>query len=1149
MRKQCRRSPDGRDPADFQALDSGPGSMSSKGHNKFVIRTAVYLSLLLAASVAADVRIEAVGEISPRNAQFSHLTTADGLSQPNVYDIEQDHRRYIWIATQEGLNRYDGYQFKLYEHIRGKPETLSHDFVRTLLVDAEGTVWVGTERGLNRYDPLTDSFRREPFAGVVGNALPSVPVRSMLQTKRGNYWVGTQGEGLFRIDPRSGQLQRFGDDETATGRLPDDTVLSLLEDRKGNLWVGTERAGLFRFDSVTGQFLRQGSADGDDSGYLGAEIRKIYEDSNGFIWIGTGSNGVGRFDPRHGNFQRFTHSHDSPGNLDSLKIRDIVQDHRGTLWLATDAGLVEWRESEKGFTTYQHDEGNEHSLIGDRLNTLFVDASGVLWVGSWDGISRWNYFSDTFTYYHEANDLLPGDVVTSMADGHDRSLWVGTYGAGLARIDLAQMKTLTFRHDPDDPNSLPDDRVMTVHRDSRNQIWVGTRSGGLARFDEESGDFVRYRHDPADAASISGDAVSSIYSDSQGRLWVGTYGAGLNMMEDAGRFQRFRHDPNDPLSLSGDRVVLVTADQAERIWIGTDGKGLNRLDSETGTFRRFDRYAAPAAEAASMDEYMLETVTDLIQDRRGQFWIGTLGNGLLQARSFDDESGVVEASALSKANGLPTDTIYGVLHGQDDDLWLSSNRGLIRIDARNRTVRQFDRNNGLREDEFNVGARLRSRDGRLLFGSAGGLVAFFPGELPVNSIEPGVVLVARSRSEELAVTSSGEALPEIDITYIDRFLSFDFVGLDFMSPDKNQYRYILEGFDEDWVEADEIRRATYTNLPAGNYSFKVQASNNDGVWNREGAAIKVTVIPAPWDTWWAYLGYASVLIIAVGLYLRSQRQKLRYESHQRVMLEQEVSERTRELAQRNWQLEKLNDKLAEASVTDALTGLRNRRYVDQFINSEVSLFERSQAEDNVRSDQGGNRKTARTMFFMMIDLDGFKLINDRYGHHAGDAALVQVKDILRDSTRISDTLIRWGGDEFMVIGFASGFYGVKILAERIRESIAEHRYDVGGGKYGRLSASIGITPYPLVEEQESLCNWELVATLADHAAYIAKANGRNAWVSLSGTERLEASMLDGISTRLTAYIDDGVIEMGSSLEEAFVTIDREAADLRRSGVG
>ena len=1122
--------------------------MKSRSYYKVTLRALVCLWMLCTTSVAADVRHDAVGEMAPRNAQFNHLTTADGLSQPNVYDIEQDHRRYIWIATQEGLNRYDGYQFKLYEHIRGKPETLSHDFVRTLMVDAGGTLWIGTERGLNTYDPVTDSFKREPFADLVGSPLPAVSVRSMLQTRRGNYWIGTRGEGLFRIDTRLSQLQRFGDDETATGRLPDDTVLSLLEDRKGNLWVGTERAGLFRFDSVTGQFIRQGSADSSDPGYLGAEIRRIYEDSNGFIWIGTGSSGVGRFDPRHGDFERFTHTHDSLGSIASNKIRDIVQDDRGTVWFATDAGLVEWREREKGFATYQHDAGDDHSLIGDRLNTLFVDASGVLWVGAWDGISRWNYFSDTFSYYHEANGLLSGDVVTSIVDGQDRSLWVGTYGAGLARVDLAHMRTQTFRHDPDDPASLQDDRVMAVHLDNQNQVWVGTRNGGLARLDDETGGFVSYRHDPADADSISGDAVSSIYSDPQGRLWVGTYGTGLNMMDGTGRFTHYRNDPEDPSSLSGDRVVLVTADQAGRIWVGTDGSGLSRLDDDTGTFQRFGQYLASEADGSAMKAYMLETVTDLIQDRSGQFWIATLGNGLLKVQSFDDESGTLEVVAYSKANGLPTDTIYGVLHGQDGDFWLSSNRGLIRIDAQDGTVRQFDSNNGLREDEFNVGARHRSRDGRLLFGSTGGLVAFFPGELPFNSVEPGVVLTARSRSEALAVTSSGEALPEIEITYVDRFLSFDFVGLDFMSPDKNQYRYMLEGFDQDWVQADEIRRATYTNLPAGNYAFKVQASNNDGVWNRQGAAIEVSVIPAPWDTWWAYLGYASALIIAVGLYLRSQRQKLRFESHQRVMLEQEVSERTRELAQRNWQLEKLNDKLAEASVTDALTGLRNRRYVDQFINSEVSLFERSQAEDDATSE-GGSRRNTRTMFFMMIDLDGFKLINDRFGHHAGDMALVQVKDILRECTRNADTLIRWGGDEFMVIGFASGFHGVKVLAERIREAIADHRYDVGGGQYGHLSASIGIAPYPLVEDQQSLCNWELVATIADQAAYIAKANGRNAWVSLSGTEKLEASMLDGISAKLGAFIDDGVIEIDTSLEEAYVAADRGMGELRRSGVG
>ncbi len=1109
-------------------------------------------AVLCWSAVFADVLGNPRFEIAARNVQFNQLTTNEGLSQHIVYDIVQDPRRFIWIATQEGLNRYDGYQVKTYEHFRADATTLSHDFVRTLMVDTEGTLWIGTESGVNRYDLNSDTIERNPFERMVGAALPRVSIRAMLQTKNGVYWIGTKAEGLYRIDPQQKRKQHFINSEGAAAWLPDDSVLSLLEDSKGNLWIGTEHAGLFRFDSITGQFVPQGSIEEDDPTFLGREIRQIFEDDSGFVWIGTANAGASRFDPRRGSFERFVHSHDSRTSLASNKVRDIVQDRRGTIWMATDVGLSEWRENEKGFATYLHDDRDKHSLIGNRLNVLFVDASGVLWVGSWQGISRWNYFSDTFTYYRKEDGLLPGNVVTSLVEAPDGTMWIATLGTGLAHLDPVRGTVRTFRNDPDDPGSLPDDKVMTVHVDDRGLVWVGTRNGGLARFNEDSGTFVRYQHDPEDPASLSGNAVSSLYSDSGGSLWVGTYGAGLNLLSPEGSgFRHFRHQPGVASSLSGDRVVIVTGDRAGRIWVGTDGDGLNRLDELEAGFKRFSRFSIRSEQDLTdvAEEFQLETVTDLVQDQHGDIWIGTLGSGLLQAREFNSEAGLINAKAFTKAEGLPTDTIYGVLQGQDAELWLSSNKGLTRLDPREGSVRQFDSRNGLREDEFNAGARLRSRGGRLLFGGPGGLVAFYPGELPVNQVEPGIVLSARSRENELVTTSSDEDANGVEISYIDKFIAFDFVGLDFMSPDKNQYRYILEGFDTDWVEVDEFRRAVYTNLPAGDYTFVVQAANNDGVWNERGASIDVRVIPAPWSTWWAYLAYCSGVIGAIGFYIRAQRRKLRMESHQRVKLEQEVSERTRELAQRNWELEKLNEKLAEASVTDSLTGLRNRRYVDQFINSEVSLFERSQVEGDGSSEGMGSRSSTRTMFFMMIDLDGFKLINDRFGHNAGDMALIQVKDILRDCTRSSDTLIRWGGDEFMVIGFSSGFSGVKVLAERIREAISAHRYDVGAGDHGRLSASIGIAPYPLIENRESFCGWELVAAIADQAAYIAKANGRDAWVSLCGSENLDTTMLERLKLELADFIDKGMITLDSSEQTELTLSGRNRIPLERAGTG
>jgi diguanylate cyclase (GGDEF)-like protein len=1112
------------------------------------------LALTLLWPLAGSAAAEPATDLVRRNLQFVQIDSDDGLSQEIVMDLVQDDRGFVWIATQEGLNRYDGYEIRTYEHLRGDPGTLANDFVRSLFVDADGTLWVGTEVGVNRYDAATDRFDREPFAGLPDVEALAASIRTMTQTRDGAYWFGTYGRGLIRVDPRRGAVRVFRHDPDDPDSLQDDAIVELLEDRMGNLWVGSLRAGLTRYDAVLGSFVPYGDPEaGDGSGALvGREIRSLFEDSYGMLWIGTGDSGLTRHDPRRGTFERFVHGDEpSLASLPSNRVRDIVEDERGTLWIGTDSGLAEWRPALQTFVSYAHLPGDDRSLASNRVSRLFVDTAGVLWVGTWNGVSRWNYVSDTFSYYDQEQGLLPGNIVSSIAEDGSGLLWIATYGAGLASLDPVTGDKTFYRHDPDDPGSLPDDRVMAVHVDTRDRVWLGTRAAGVARLDASSGTFVRFRHDPDDPQSLSGDAITSLLTDVRGNLWVGTYGAGLNRMglDREGRFEQFRHDPADPASLSGDRVLTLASDRFGELWIGTDGDGLNRFDAESGRFTSrigFRVRGRLEADAAAVE---MRTVTDLLQDQYGAMWIATLGQGLMRWTQADRAAGRTVLDVYGKAQGLPTDTIFGLLEGQAGALWFSSNRGLTRFDPRSGGVRQFDVRNGLRDSEFNQGARLRSRSGRMLFGGTTGLVGFFPGELPFNGRPPGLVLKASSRQADLASVALGEPPAQIEIGNADRFIAFDFVALDFTSPDKNQYRYRLQGFDPEWVEADDFRRAAYTNLPAGRYTFRLQAANNDGVWTEDEVAVHVRVVPSIWNSWWAYGGYTVVLLLLLGLWFRAQRRELHREARQRALLEQEVQARTQEIAARNSDLERLNEKLAEASVTDSLTGLRNRRYADQFIADEINRFEQGQAEAQVNGSRREGEGGDHVMFFMMIDLDGFKAINDQYGHYAGDLALVQVKDVLKACCRHTDTLIRWGGDEFLVIGVAPGFTRAKVLAERIREAVAAHRYDVGHGHEGRLSASIGIAPYPLVDGRYGFCSWELVSALADQAAYIAKANGRNAWVSLSGDAGLDGSVLPEVNLALSEFVADGRILLDSSIEGTPVLPDAAAAAPARAAAG
>ncbi len=820
-----------------------------------------------------------------------------------------------------------------------------------------------------------------------------------------------------------------------------------------------------------------------------------------------------------------------PGNSLSLgagQVSAIFEDHGGTLWVGTEGGLSEWRPAINGFVTYLTNPTDRTSLVNNRINAIVQDASGVLWLATHAGLSAWNYFSDTFKYYSSAERYLESNLVTSVAESSDGVIWVGTYGGGLSKIDVMSDTVRHYRHDRDDALSLPDDRVMAVHVDYEDIVWVGTRDGGLARLQADGEGFVRFVHDASDDRSLSGNAITRIYRELDGTLWVGVFDGGLNRMQPVtseSHFQRFQHDPEDPTSLSSNRVLTIYQDRSGSIWFGTEGAGLNRLESVEDGFERFD---LEQKRADKDNDSPTSTPWEIHESRDGTMWIGTLSQGLLRWSLEDRRAGKVRFDQFSVREGLSSQ-IFGIVESTPGELWLSSSNGLFLFEVESGAVRKFDRKNGLRGNEFNHSAKLRSRSGRLVFGSTAGLVGFFPGELPSNSRPPSVELLARSRTADIARTGSGRSVPTVQLQYFDTFVSFEFVALDFVSSDKNEYRYRLAGLEDEWIEVRGFRRAIYSSLTSGNYTFEVQASNNDGVWNRAGANIEVIVVPPPWSTWWAYVSYVIVALAVVGWFLNRQRRKQMAEAKNTSRLEKLLGERTSELAERNDELMALNVRLEKASVTDALTELHNRRYVNEYMEAETSMLRR------VMFEEDGNGKhspdSPRLLFLMMIDLDGFKLINDTFGHLAGDTALIEVKDRLIASCRKSDSIVRWGGDEFLIIGQARTYEGAEIMAGKVRASLADPQYDLGDGRFGKLSASIGISPIPFVEGKLDFATWEQVSNIADLGTYLAKSNGRDAWVSIAGTDQLTADEMKNAKDRLADLVDLGKLRVESSLRQ------------------
>lgn len=993
-----------------------------------------------------------------------------------------------------------------------------------------------------RVEPLR-SEQREVFhyrhAAGDHTSLSSDRVRVITEDASGMIWVGTDGGGLNRFNSATGLFTHYPDVMQADQVAGTEKILALAEGVGGTIWVGTAGAGLYRLDPLSGDVLVYKHDPRDPGSISSDSIRSIFEEPNGTLWVGTVGGGVNVLFPQGNGFKRFLNDPEDIHSIGNDTARRFFRDLGGTLWIATDGGLSQWVPEYGNFLNYRHDPADHHSLADDRVRTLLQDQGGVLWVGTSNGISKWNYLSDAFRNFQVRKDgqgPLKNGVVTSISSARDGTMWVGTYGGGLSHLDLDTGAATHYQHDPEDDESISSNRLMAVFVDRNGDVWAGTRAAGLNRLDVQSGKVQRYLHDPADPGSISDNGITHLFGDVDGTLWVGTYGGGLNRLGLAdGAFRAFRHDPDDRSSLSSDRVLTLYRDSSGVLWVGTEDGGLNALNESSGLFHSY-RHDPTRRDSLSSD-----TAWDITEGRDGSLWIGTNGGGLNRWLREDRVAGRDVFRRYGKQNGLLGATVQAVVQDDNGSIWISSNRGLSQINPENDQIRHFDSQNGLVLHDFLQGSRAVASGGELLFGSTQGFVSFVPDSIGLNKNKPPIVLTAYRRMAPVGhAFSTDRRWPVVELGYTDYAITFEFSALDYTSSDKNLYRYRLEGFDKDWVESGHYRRVTYTNLPAGRFQFHVLGSNNDGIWSEHSADLIVDVSPPPWRSDWAYAIYALFILSAILTFLRSHQRKIAQEVQYRLELENQVRLRTSELSERNADLVKLTDQLRMASVTDSLTGLKNRRYLDGFINPEIARVDRL-VRDRIDRDQNDSIPDIFPgLFFMMIDLDGFKLINDAHGHAAGDRALIQVCEILTHCCRSSDTVVRWGGDEFLIVGQGSNRSSVEKLAERIRVELAATQYRLGDALIGRLSASIGVSNYPFVCLDSESLPWERVVAIADQAAYIAKENQRNAWVSIyPGPRNATMETFETISDQLYELSRAGSIDIRSSIQKELAVLGQK----------
>ncbi len=857
------------------------------------------------------------------NIRFEHITVEDGLSQNGAFAILQDSDGFMWFGTQDGLDKYDGKNFTAYRHDPDNSNSLSDNWIWAIHEDHLGALWIGTlSGGLDRYDRELDQFTHYQHDPDNPQSLSHNEILAIYEDPDGVLWIGTRG-GLDRFDRETEIFTRYQHNPDDLQSLSADAVLSIYETLDGILWVGTEGGGLSRFDRETETFTHFSNDPNDSQSLSDNNVLVIYEDPFEVLWIGTDGGGLNRFDRETETFAHYQYDPDDRNSLSHNSVRAIYEDPSVALCIGTDGGgLHRFDRETENFTHYQYDPSDPKSFSHLSVYEIYQDREGVLWIGTYGGgLNKLFLGGLNFTYFnHNPND--PNSLSNSDIRGiyQDKSglLWVGT-NAGLNRFDQKTGQWRHYQHDPDDPFSISSDIVGDVYQDQDGLLWVGTYDNGLNSFDPQTERFTRYQDDPDDPTRFKGSTVSEIYQDQQGILWIGTLDEGLNSYDpETGSFTHYQADPNDPDSIYSDNIFSVYEDQQGWLWIGTFGDGLNKFDRENDKFTHFQ---FDPNDSSSLSNNL---VTAIFEDRGGTLWIGTAG-GL---NKFDPQTETFVH--YREKDGLANDLVIGILEDDGGNLWLSTNHGLSRFNPRTETFKNFDVNDGLQSNEFNGMAYHKSESGEMFFGGIRGLNAFHPDRIQENNpyLPPVALTRLTQGGEEMDLGQSNNNITEVTLNWPNNFFEFEFAALSYAHPEENQYAYLLEGLDDDWIDMGTRGYGRYTHLPGGSYTLRVIGSNNDGIWNEQGASVRINVIPPIWETWW-FRG--AILLILVGGVIGGYRLRVRSVEARSRELEKLVEERTTELSRTNVLLvreiadrKQAEAELAKRAADDAVVEERRR---------------------------------------------------------------------------------------------------------------------------------------------------------------------------------------------------------------------------------
>jgi len=772
---------------------------------------------------------------------FERITIENGLSNNSINSILQTSDGFLWIATKDGLNRFDGHEFKVFKNSSGNSTSLPENYVMSLLESQNGILYVGTwGGGLCKYDPINEKFIQIRPKGFKDNF-----IQCLFEDHNKNIWFGTTEGGLFILKPGSGQIKNFSRNKNSENNFPSNNITCISEDNSNQIWFGTWDAGLIHFNPEKGNFQQLLHDPKNKNTISSNGVWNISKDLNNCLLLSTFS-GVDKLNPKTNEIIHNPGFNETLTNLGPIAIRQTMKDKKGRIWIGSYDyyGLFLITSDENGVVQnyrFTNEDYNNHSISIDRIRWLYEDKKSNIWIGTENGLNKLPVSQQFRQFRHlpVRENNLGGKVVSSILQTKGKVLWVGYGGAGFDKIDLQTDHITHFTVDRSKSNTLSDNDVTYIYESKDGKLWICTMYGGLNQFDPVSEKFIVYSSNPADSESISLNWVNQVIETSKGVFLVGT-NSGLDVLNrETGKFSRFlpkikEGQKNLPSTIP---VNALFEDSRENIWIGTWLDGVYYYNSSEKTLTQYLHNKDNPNSISS------NKITSIYEDPNRDVWFGTHSGGL---NKFDFKTH--NFTSYTTKDGLPNDVVFGVLEDSKSNLWISTMKGLAKFNPKKGLIRVYDHYDGLVNNQFNWRASYKSKDGLMYFGGIDGFESFHPDSIKIDTIPPQVAITSFNVFyRKSALYQSLPASKKIVLNHSQNFFSIEFTALDMAPDQKHNYAYRLEGIDPDWVYCGTRRSAFYTDLRHGSFRFQIKASNSDDVWSQP-VSLSVSILPAWWNT-------------------------------------------------------------------------------------------------------------------------------------------------------------------------------------------------------------------------------------------------------------------------------------------------------------